>query len=133
MLMRVATAFTLLTLCVSAHAGLVIQGSRIIYDEARGEVTVQMQYVGDTPMLLQLWLERQTHSDTGPGEQEVPFIVTPAVTRMDPGNGQTVRILRTGDGLPGAVYRLGSRSAPASSMMLEACRCISSRWRAMGC
>jgi len=100
MLIRAASVLLLLLTCSqSVHAGLVIRGSRIIYEEARGEVTVQMQYVGDSPALLQMWLEPDD-SHSAPGEQEVPFIITPAVTRVDPGNGQTVRILRTGDGLP---------------------------------
>jgi len=94
--------FTLLLLIFfcPARAGLVIQGSRIIYEEARGEATVQMQYVGDSPILLQAWLETEDGTGGNPGDGEVPFILMPAVTRLDPGNGQTIRILRTGEGLP---------------------------------
>jgi len=82
-----------------AHAGLVIQGSRIIYHEAQGEASVHMQYVGDTPTLLQAWIESGAESKA-PGEDEVPFILTPAVARLDPGNGQTIRIMRIQGGLP---------------------------------
>jgi len=32
--------------------------------------------------------------------RETPFLITPTVTRMDPDAGQSIRILRVGDGLP---------------------------------
>jgi len=93
-------AVLLLMLCSSsAHAGLVLQGSRIIYEEARGEATVKLEYVGDGPILLQVWMD-SGRASAAPGEDEVPFILTPAVARLEPGGGQTVRILRIGEGLP---------------------------------
>jgi len=89
----------LLMLCSwSVHAGLVLQGSRIIYDEARGEATVKLEYVGEGPILLQVWLD--SGQERAPGEDEVPFILTPAVARLEPGAGQAIRILRTQEGLP---------------------------------
>jgi len=99
MLIRLLSILWLLTASVSAHAGLVIQGSRIIYHEAAGETSVHMQYVGDMPTLLQAWMDAGEES-AAPGMEEVPFILMPAVTRLEPGNGQTIRILRIRDGLP---------------------------------
>jgi len=99
MLLRFATVVLLLMTSVTAHAGLVIRGSRVIYDENRGETTVHMRYTGGVPVLLQVWLD-SGDADQPPGSEDIPFILNPAVTRMDPGNGQTVRILRVGDGLP---------------------------------
>jgi len=99
MLTRLLSTLLLLTASVGAQAGLVIQGSRIIYHEAAGETSVHMQYVGDMPTLLQAWMDAGEESAV-PGMEEVPFILMPAVTRLDPGNGQTIRILRIRDGLP---------------------------------
>jgi len=106
MLIRLV-ATSLLALCglalalamAPAQAALVIQGARVIYDETRGEATVQMQYIGQEPTLLQVWLDPAT-GEAAPGTQKVPFILSPALTRLEPGEGQAVRILRTGlDGL----------------------------------
>jgi len=97
---RILFVLLLFTWSLPASAGLVIQGSRIIYQEEVGEASVHMQYVGNSPTLFQAWIETEEESGTTPGEEEVPFILMPAVTRLDPGNGQTVRILRTRDGLP---------------------------------
>jgi len=99
MLNRLFTALLLMTCSVSVHAGLVIQGSRIIYEEARGEAAISVEFVGATPILLQAWMDAGEDA-VSPGAQEVPFILMPAVTRLEPGNGQTIRILRTRDGLP---------------------------------
>jgi len=86
--------------CTLAQAGLTIQGTRIIYDEARGETTVRISHtVGDTPVLMQTWLDDGT-PNAKIGEQNLPFLLTPAVTRLDPGGAQTLRILRTRDELP---------------------------------
>jgi len=98
MLIRLVTTLLLLTTAVAAHAGLVIRGSRIIYDETRGESTVHMRYTGEVPVLLQVWLDAGD-PDQPPEAGDIPFILTPTVARMDPGNGQSVRILRVGDGL----------------------------------
>jgi len=100
MLTRLVSTLLLLAFSLSASAGLVLQGSRIIYNEAAGEATVSMQYVGDAPTLLQAWIETEEGIGGKPGDDEVPFILMPAVARLDPGNGQTIRIMRIRDGLP---------------------------------
>jgi len=98
MLIRIASMLVILMAALPAQAALVIQGSRVIYEEDKGETTVQMRYTGDVPVLLQLWLD-QDNAESTPGAADVPFIIMPAVTRIEPGNGQSVRILRTGEGL----------------------------------
>jgi len=105
MLIRLTNPLLLLLLLLlliaplSARAALVLQGSRVIYEEDHGETSVQMRYTGSGPTLLQIWLSRDD-ANTLPGAEEVPFMILPSVTRLDPGNGQSVRILRTGEGLP---------------------------------
>jgi len=82
-----------------AQADLVVRGTRIIYDEARGETVVSVQQTGKEPRLIQNWLD--TGDDTvAPGTQDVPFLITPTVARMDADTGQSVRIMRVRDGLP---------------------------------
>jgi len=94
--MLIRLVFTLLLSTVlSAQAGVLLRGARVIYDEIHGEATAHLRYVGDTPALVQIWMEAAI-----PGEQTLPFVLTPAVLRMDPDQGQSVRILRTREGLP---------------------------------
>lgn len=55
--------------------------------------------MGDTPVLVQSWID-SGEVDTKPDFIEVPFMLTPPVNRIDPENGQTLRIRYTGDTLP---------------------------------
>jgi len=82
-----------------AQASVVISNTRVVYEEARGEAIVQLRQPGSTPVLVQVWLD-DGDENLDPQEQTLPFLVTPTVSRMDPGNGQAVRVLRTGGELP---------------------------------
>jgi len=83
-----------------AQAGFTIMGTRVIYAEADGEATVRLQHVkGDKPVLLQVWLD-DGDPNAKPGTQDLPFVLTPPVSRVDPGNAQVIRIMRIRDDLP---------------------------------
>jgi len=81
----------------AAHAGFTISGTRVIYEEAQGETTVNVRHtVGDTAVLMQAWID-DGDPEMQPGQQNVPFILTPAVALMEPGNAQVIRVLRIGE------------------------------------
>jgi len=83
-----------------AQAGFSITGTRVIYDEADGEAIVRLQHVkGEKPVLLQVWLD-DGDPDAKPGTQDLPFVLTPPVSRVDPGNAQVIRIMRIRNDLP---------------------------------
>jgi len=98
--LRFLTACLLFACTTLAHAGFIIRGTRVIYAEAAGEATVHLQRTGGTkPVLLQVWLDDGS-PDAQPGAQDLPFLLTPAVARVDPDEAQVIRILRTRDDLP---------------------------------
>jgi len=87
----------LLLASAAAHAGMAISGTRVIYEEAQGEATVNVRYSdGDVAVLMQAWIDDGDPS-MQPGQQNVPFILTPAVALMEPGNAQVIRVLRIGE------------------------------------
>jgi len=90
----------LLTCSMLANANVSIQGSRVIYDQARNEVDVQLQQVGKTPGVLQIWLDEGDEHATA-DMVNPPFLLAPAIARMDPGGRQLVRIVRSRNDLPG--------------------------------
>jgi len=94
MLMRVLL-IVLLCAALPLQAGVQVRGTRIIYDEAHGETIAHLRYLGEGARLLQVWLV-----DAISGDERPPFIVTPPVSRIEPGGEQIVRILRTREGLP---------------------------------
>jgi len=90
---------TALTAPLLVKASVLTGGTRVVYQETRGEAVVQLRQPGDAPVLVQLWLDDGDDS-LDPQDMALPFLITPTIVRMDPGGGQSVRVLRTGSGLP---------------------------------
>jgi P pilus assembly chaperone PapD len=98
--MLTATALALgLTGGLPAQASVVIAGTRVIYDAKDTEVTVKLTNNGKLPTLTQIWLDKGDPK-AAPSAIDVPFTITPPIARIDPGKGQTLRILYTGEALP---------------------------------
>lgn len=83
----------------TAHANVVINGTRVIYDGSQREVTVHMTNEGDTPSLVQSWIDAG-NPDALPEAADVPFMLVPPVARVNPRSAQALRIAFQGDPLP---------------------------------
>ena len=92
-------ATTLFIAAPYAAAGVVVDGTRVVYPAAKREVTINIRNPGDTPSLVQAWLDAgDPHSK--PGESKVPFVLTPPLFRLDPTKVQSLRVVYTHDPLP---------------------------------
>lgn len=93
----------LLLLSLSNVAGvqarIIIDGTRVIYPANKKEVILNLRNVDEAPSLVQAWLDTG-HLQSMPGEDKVPFVLSPPLFRLDPGKGQTLRIVYTQDPLP---------------------------------
>lgn len=92
----------LLLLCLlpqHTQAEVVISGTRIIYPQAKRELTLQLNNVGSSPALVQSWID---HGDpkVQPEEEQVPFVILPPIVRIEPQQGQNLRILFSGANTP---------------------------------
>jgi chaperone protein EcpD len=85
-------------LSASAHASVVIAGTRVIYNATDSEVTLKLSNNGASPSLVQVWLD-DGNMMADPAKMNVPFVLTPPVSRIDPAKAQTVRINYTGEPL----------------------------------
>lgn len=101
--LRLALAAGLLALglggVLPAQASVVIAGTRVIFNGQERETTIKLTNEGQSPALVQVWLDKGDPK-AAPASINVPFTVTPPVSRIDPGKGQTLRILHTGEALP---------------------------------
>lgn len=88
-----------LACCLPALAGVVIDGTRVIYPSSAREVTVQLSNTGGSPALVQAWIDRGD-PDQAPEDSDAPFVLTPPITRIEPGRGQALRIIATGEEFP---------------------------------
>lgn len=108
-IMNAKRAFkSLLTTCMVAlalagatpsFASVVLAGTRVIYDQREPEVTLKVSNVGKSPALVQTWIDLG-NATISPSSIDVPFTITPPVSRIDPGKAQTLRIVYAGDPLP---------------------------------
>lgn len=86
---------TLLSVSFAAKAGIVISGTRVVYPAEQKSVGVQIRNVHDVPALAQVWLENANGKT-----DNLPFTLTPPVSRVDGKMSQTIRIRHVGDSLP---------------------------------
>lgn len=82
-----------------ALASVVIAGTRAIYNARDREVTIKLTNEGNAPALVQSWFDKGDPA-APPASISVPFVLTPPVARIDPGKGQSLRIVYTGEPLP---------------------------------
>ena len=78
-----------------AHASIVITGTRVIYPADKREVTVKLTNDGTRPELMQAWIDRGNEDHAG-SNNTAPFLVTPPLARIEPNQGQSLRIMYTG-------------------------------------
>jgi len=100
----------------SAQASLVLQGTRVVFPGDSRDVSVQVQNSGNAPALMQTWID-DGRADLPPDRAASPFVVTPAVSRVEPGSGAALRISRLQDDLPQdreSVYWLNVVDVPPS-------------------
>jgi chaperone protein EcpD len=101
---------------LSTNASIVLDGTRVIYQGNKNEVTVSMTNKNPRPVLIQSWIDIGNENAT-PEKISVPFVLTPPINRVDPNKGQTLRISYTGvPALPTdkeSVYWLNVLEVPA--------------------
>ncbi|MRS88790.1 fimbria/pilus periplasmic chaperone [Enterobacteriaceae bacterium RIT714] len=89
----------LLSASTTSMAGVTIAGTRIVFPGNEREVSVRTNNKGKLPALVQVWI------DDGKANEDInrvktPFIITPPVYRVEPGKGQSLRLIYTGMSLP---------------------------------
>ncbi|MET0547790.1 MAG: fimbria/pilus periplasmic chaperone [Xanthomonas sp.] len=88
-----------LPLCPSVLAGVIVNGTRVIYPAQAREVTMQIDNVGDAPSLVQAWIDSGNPGQSADAS-DAPFVLTPPISRIEPGRSQALRIIFSGKALP---------------------------------
>jgi fimbrial chaperone protein len=102
-------ALLMLSLPWPAGAGVTLGGTRVILGEKDREASIPVKNTGTSPYVVQTWI------DAGEGKTRTPLIVTPPLSRLDPGMENILRIMRVGGGLPAdreSVFRLNVKEIP---------------------
>ncbi|HAT1676307.1 TPA: molecular chaperone, partial [Raoultella planticola] len=92
-----AAAAAFLLLSTTVQAGIVMGGTRVIYQEGKREASISVTNADvHSPYLVQSWIENYAEND----KSKVPFIVTPPLFRLDPEQENVLRINFIGADLP---------------------------------
>ena len=122
---RNIVACTLACLCMlaalrPAHAGVIIEGTRVVYPADEREIAVRMTNARPYPVLVEAWIEQE--GPDGKESRAVPFALTPPLFRIDPTRGQTLRIFRLPHGFSEdreSLYWLNVRDIPPKAVQSD--------------
>lgn len=114
---RTIAAIAFLLLSTAAQAGIVMGGTRVVYQEGKREAAISVTNADThSPYLVQSWVENYAENN----KSRVPFIVTPPLFRLDPEQQNVLRINYIGGTLPTdreSVFWLNVKSiAPTKKM-----------------
>ncbi len=100
-----------------ACASVVLTGTRVIYPGDAKDHSIQLRNRDSFPNVVQLWMDIDNPEST-PETADAPFVLLPAIFKVQANGGQTVRILYTGTALPQdreSVFYLNSLQIPPSN------------------
>lgn len=83
-----------------AYSAVAIEGTRIIFEGGKKEQVVRINNRDETqPALIQVWADDgiDVNNINNP---KLPFVITPPISRIEPGKGQSIRVIYNGTTLP---------------------------------
>jgi P pilus assembly chaperone PapD len=83
-----------------AQASLVIEGTRVVFPSSAQDVTVGVVNPDATSYLMQAWLDTTAGAESRPETSKAPFMLTPAVSRIDGGSSRSIRVVPLAADLP---------------------------------
>ncbi|MBE3177062.1 molecular chaperone [Enterobacter cloacae complex sp. P3B] len=111
-LSKTLIAWAVISASVSAaNAGVIIGGTRVVYDGNKKEASIDVNNPDKTPYLIQSWVETLNG-----GAEKAPFIITPPLYRLDGGQQNIERVVVTGN-LPQdkeSLYWLNIKAIPSA-------------------
>ncbi|KAE8273620.1 MULTISPECIES: molecular chaperone [Enterobacter] len=103
---------TLLLAASTAHAGVIINGTRLVYQGEKKESSLGLSNPDATDYLVQSWVD-----SGGKNLAKAPFLITPPLFRLDAKEDNVLRVVRTGGNLPEdreTLYWLNIKAIPSS-------------------
>ncbi len=105
-------ALGLMTYSAPSQAGLMLGGTRLIYDGAKPNAVISLTNTADRPFAVQVWVNTTADDDS----IAVPFIVSPPLHRLAAKKEQLLRVTRIPGELPQdreSVFYLNTQEIPS--------------------
>lgn len=84
----------------NAHAGVTAERTRVIFDEGQHEASLTLVNQNTYPVIVQTWID-DGNLESAPQTAQAPIMPLPPVFRLNPGQQRSLRLLHTGEKLPG--------------------------------
>lgn len=100
-----------------AYAGVIIGGTRVIFDGAKKEASINVNNPDSSPYLIQSWVDMPQEEAS-----KAPFVITPPLYRLEGGQQNVERIVLTG-ALPQnkeSLFWLNIKAIPSSAAQTNA-------------
>ncbi|NUU66738.1 molecular chaperone [Enterobacteriaceae bacterium BIT-l23] len=108
---KMALCLALFLGCSTAYAGVIIGGTRVIFEGGKKETSLSVNNPDSSPYLIQSWVE---NTDNG----KPPFVITPPLFRLDAQQQNIMRILNDGSNLAAdreSLYWVNIKSIPSKA------------------
>ncbi|WP_415760576.1 molecular chaperone [Proteus mirabilis] len=95
----------------TSYAGVIISGTRVIYNEGNKNVSINVKNPDKMPYLIQSWI------DDFEEKKQSKFTITTPLFRLNPDKENTLRIFLTEEGLPSdqeSLFWLNIKTIPAT-------------------
>lgn len=105
---------SLLLAVTTAHAGVIINGTRLVYQGDKKESSIGLSNPDTTDYLVQSWVDAGMKKRT-----EAPFLITPPLFRLNAKEDNVLRVVRTGGNIPEdreSLYWLNIKAIPSSKL-----------------
>ncbi|QLR42386.1 molecular chaperone [Enterobacter sp. RHBSTW-00994] len=102
----------LFLIAATAHAGVIINGTRLVYQGGKKESSIGLSNPDTTDYLVQSWVDAG-----GKNQAKAPFLITPPLFRLDGKEDNVLRVVRTGGNLPEdreSLFWLNIKAIPSS-------------------
>lgn len=106
---------TLLLAATGVHAGVIINGTRLVYQGDKKESSIGLSNPDTMDYLVQSWVDA-----SGKNQAKAPFLITPPLFRLNAKEDNVLRVVRTGGNLPGdreSMYWLNIKAIPSSKQV----------------
>ena len=106
----------LLFVCGAVQAGVIVGGTRVIYDGSKREASLSVRNPDKQAYLIQAWTDSNGPEGKEKDTPKPPFVVTPPLFRLESGAENLMRIIRSGGTLPEdreSVFWMNVKSIPS--------------------
>ncbi|MBE4916827.1 fimbria/pilus periplasmic chaperone, partial [Enterobacter cloacae complex sp. P4RS] len=93
MIKRFVLLFSLILMTGKSFSGVIIGGTRVIFDSTKKEVNLNIENPDKEPFLIQSWIDSNGMNDNLKNMPKAPFIVTPPLFRLEGRSQNLLRII----------------------------------------